>query len=151
VRAGPEQKGRGEKGNIKIVLEVTFWGDLPPRWSLWLPTMAYQGQGHRRCGGWWCSPPTSSSDTCQADSGVAVWASEYWERGIDGCIIGIEEYLNLVLDDADKIHRKTRKQPGWIMLKDFWVWGQPGLQSDLQDSQGYTEKPCLGKKKKKVF
>jgi hypothetical protein len=30
---------------------------------------------------------------------------------------------------------------------DFWVRGQPGLQSELQDSQGYTEKPCLEKKK----
>jgi hypothetical protein len=28
---------------------------------------------------------------------------------------------------------------------DFWVRGQPGLQSELQDSQGYTEKPCLEK------
>jgi hypothetical protein len=27
---------------------------------------------------------------------------------------------------------------------DFWVRGQPGLQSEFQDSQGYTEKPCLG-------
>jgi hypothetical protein len=26
---------------------------------------------------------------------------------------------------------------------DFWVPGQPGLQSEFQDSQGYTEKPCL--------
>ena len=25
----------------------------------------------------------------------------------------------------------------------FWVWGQPGLQSKFQDSQGYTEKLCL--------
>jgi hypothetical protein len=32
---------------------------------------------------------------------------------------------------------------------DFWVQGQPGLQSEFQDSQGYTEKPCLGKKKRK--
>jgi hypothetical protein len=32
---------------------------------------------------------------------------------------------------------------------DFWVRGQPGLQSEFQDSQGYTEKPCLKKKKKK--
>jgi hypothetical protein len=32
---------------------------------------------------------------------------------------------------------------------DFWVRGQPGLQSELQDSQGYTEKPCLGKTKQK--
>jgi hypothetical protein len=32
---------------------------------------------------------------------------------------------------------------------DFWVWGQPGLQNEFQDSQGYTEKPCLEKPKKK--
>jgi hypothetical protein len=31
---------------------------------------------------------------------------------------------------------------------DFWVRGQPGLQSEFQDSQGYTEKPCLEKTKK---
>jgi hypothetical protein len=30
---------------------------------------------------------------------------------------------------------------------DFWVRGQPGLQSEFQDSQGYTEKPCLEKNK----
>jgi hypothetical protein len=30
---------------------------------------------------------------------------------------------------------------------DFWVQGQPGLQSEFQDSQGYTEKPCLEKTK----
>jgi hypothetical protein len=32
---------------------------------------------------------------------------------------------------------------------DLWVRGQPGLQSEFQDSQGYTEKPCLEKPKKK--
>jgi hypothetical protein len=32
---------------------------------------------------------------------------------------------------------------------DFWIWGQPGLQSEFQDSQGYTEKPCQEKPKKK--
>jgi hypothetical protein len=31
---------------------------------------------------------------------------------------------------------------------DFCVRGQPGLQSEFQDSQGYTEKPCLEKPKK---
>jgi hypothetical protein len=30
---------------------------------------------------------------------------------------------------------------------DFLVRGQPGLQSEFQDSQGYTEKPCLKKQK----
>ena len=33
---------------------------------------------------------------------------------------------------------------------DFWVQGQPGLQSEFQDSQGYTEKPCLKKKQNKT-
>jgi hypothetical protein len=32
---------------------------------------------------------------------------------------------------------------------DFWVRGQPGLQSEFQDSQGFTEKPYLKKPKKK--
>ena len=31
---------------------------------------------------------------------------------------------------------------------DFWVRGQPGLQSGFQDSQGFTEKPCLKKQNK---
>jgi hypothetical protein len=31
----------------------------------------------------------------------------------------------------------------------FLVRDQPGLQSEFQDSQGYTEKPCLKKEKKK--
>jgi hypothetical protein len=29
----------------------------------------------------------------------------------------------------------------------FWVRRQAGLQSEFQDSQGYTEKPCLKKTK----
>jgi hypothetical protein len=31
----------------------------------------------------------------------------------------------------------------------FWVRGQLGLQIEFQDSQGYTEKPCLEKQKQK--
>jgi hypothetical protein len=38
----------------------------------------------------------------------------------------------------------------------FWVWGQPGLHSEFQDNQVYTERPCLEKptkkkKKKKTY
>jgi hypothetical protein len=33
---------------------------------------------------------------------------------------------------------------------DFRVQGYPGLQSEFQDSQGYTEKPCLKKTKNKT-
>ena len=28
---------------------------------------------------------------------------------------------------------------------DFWVWREPGLQSEFLDSQGYTLKRCLEK------
>ena len=31
----------------------------------------------------------------------------------------------------------------------FWVQGQPDLQSEFQNSQGYTKKPCLEKPQKK--
>jgi len=30
---------------------------------------------------------------------------------------------------------------------DVLDWSQPDLQGEFQNSQGYTEKPCLGKKK----
>ncbi|XP_012496841.1 PREDICTED: small nuclear ribonucleoprotein E-like isoform X2 [Propithecus coquereli] len=38
---------------------------------------------------------------------------------IEGCITGFNEYMNLVLDDAEEIHCKTksRKQLGGIMPK----------------------------------
>ena len=32
----------------------------------------------------------------------------------------------------------------------FEFRGQPGLQREFQDIQGYTEKPCLGERKKEV-
>jgi hypothetical protein len=33
---------------------------------------------------------------------------------------------------------------------DFRVQGQPSLQREVQDSQGYTEKPCLKNKNKQT-
>jgi hypothetical protein len=57
---------------------------------------------------------------------------------------------------------KKKKKPSWAWWHtplipalgrqrqaDSWVRGQPGLQSEFQDSQGYREKPCFKKKKKK--
>jgi hypothetical protein len=51
---------------------------------------------------------------------------------------------------------RTRSIPalGRQRQAEFWVWGQPDLQSELQDSQGYTERCCLKthptKKKKRM-
>jgi hypothetical protein len=33
---------------------------------------------------------------------------------------------------------------------DLWVKGQPRLQTEFQDSQGYTEKSCLGTTTKSI-
>lgn len=54
-----------------------------------------------------------------AKSGIQVWLYEQVNMRIEGCIIGFDEYMNLVLDDAEEIHSKTksRKQLGRIMLK----------------------------------
>ena len=45
--------------------------------------------------------------------------------------------------------KKKNLEPGLIPAlrrqrqADFWVQGQPGLQSEFQDSQSYKQKPCL--------
>ncbi|XP_054513981.1 small nuclear ribonucleoprotein E isoform X4 [Chlorocebus sabaeus] len=83
--------------------------------------MAYRGQGQKVqkvmvqpiC-------RTSSSDTYKMyRSRIQVWLYEQVNMRIEGCIIGFDEYMNLVLDDAEEIHSKTksRKQLGRIMLK----------------------------------
>ncbi|XP_055233291.2 small nuclear ribonucleoprotein E-like [Gorilla gorilla gorilla] len=55
----------------------------------------------------------------QNRSRVQVRLYEQVNMRIVGCIIGFDEYMNLVLDDAEEIHSKTksRKQLGRLMLK----------------------------------
>uniref|UniRef100_A0A8C7PLE0 Small nuclear ribonucleoprotein E n=1 Tax=Oncorhynchus mykiss TaxID=8022 RepID=A0A8C7PLE0_ONCMY len=52
-------------------------------------------------------------------SRIQVWLYEQVNMRIEGCIIGFDEYMNLVLDDAEEVHMKTknRKPLGRIMLK----------------------------------
>lgn len=38
--------------------------------------------------------------------------------------------------DSGDAHSYSQKQG------DFWVWGQTGLSSEIQDSQSYTEEHC---------
>nr|XP_056703880.1 small nuclear ribonucleoprotein E-like [Euleptes europaea] len=55
----------------------------------------------------------------QDRSRIQVWLYEQVNKWIEGCILGFDEYMNLVLDDAEEVHSKTKskKQLGRIMLK----------------------------------
>ncbi|XP_077526447.1 uncharacterized protein LOC144138169 isoform X1 [Haemaphysalis longicornis] len=50
---------------------------------------------------------------------IQVWLYENTSMRIEGHIIGFDEYMNLVLDDAEEINTKSRqrKQVGRILLK----------------------------------
>lgn len=50
---------------------------------------------------------------------VQVWLYENVNLRIEGHIVGFDEYMNLVLDEAQEVHIKTKvnKQLGRIMLK----------------------------------
>ncbi|XP_044580196.1 probable small nuclear ribonucleoprotein E [Cotesia glomerata] len=55
----------------------------------------------------------------QNRSRVQVWLFENINLRIEGHIVGFDEYMNLVLDDAEEYYTKTkvRKTLGRIMLK----------------------------------
>jgi len=50
---------------------------------------------------------------------VSVWLYENVNCRIEGHIVGFDEYMNLVLDEASEVHtkRQTVKNLGRIMLK----------------------------------
>ncbi len=50
---------------------------------------------------------------------IQVWLTENVNMRIEGHIIGFDEYMNLVLDEAEEVYvkTKTRKTVGRIMLK----------------------------------
>jgi small nuclear ribonucleoprotein E len=55
----------------------------------------------------------------QNRSRIQVWLYEQTSTRIEGYIIGFDEYMNLVLDDADEIllKKNTRQKIGRILLK----------------------------------
>jgi small nuclear ribonucleoprotein E len=55
----------------------------------------------------------------QSKQRILVWLYEQPDTRIEGRIIGFDEYMNLVLDDAEEVSvkRKTRKALGRILLK----------------------------------
>ena len=59
--------------------------------------MAYRGQGQE----------------VQKRSRIQVWLYEQVNMRIEGCIIGFDEYMNLLLDDAEEIHSKSQEN-NWV-------------------------------------
>ena len=55
----------------------------------------------------------------QNRSRIQVWLSENVKLRIEGLLIGFDEYMNLVLDDACEYHLKSnvKKSVGRILLK----------------------------------
>ncbi|CEM22858.1 unnamed protein product [Vitrella brassicaformis CCMP3155] len=50
---------------------------------------------------------------------VQIWLYEQPDMRIEGRIMGFDEYMNLVLDDAEEVYvkKKTRVSVGRILLK----------------------------------
>ncbi|XP_069856175.1 small nuclear ribonucleoprotein E-like [Dipodomys merriami] len=80
--------------------------------------MAYHGQGQRVQEV--MVQPINLIFTCsQNTSRTQVWLSEQVNMLVEGHIAGFDKYTNLILDDAEEVHSKTksRKQLDRIMLK----------------------------------
>ncbi|RVE72407.1 hypothetical protein OJAV_G00042690 [Oryzias javanicus] len=102
---GTDRTGCGSKPAI----ELSF---------VFLERMAYRGQG-QKVQKVMVQPINLIFRYLQNRSRIQVWLYEQVNMRIEGCIIGFDEYMNLVLDDAEEVHMKTknRKPLGRIMLK----------------------------------
>eukprot|EP00450_Noctiluca_scintillans_P022951 CAMPEP_0194523878 /NCGR_PEP_ID=MMETSP0253-20130528/58898_1 /TAXON_ID=2966 /ORGANISM="Noctiluca scintillans" /LENGTH=90 /DNA_ID=CAMNT_0039368455 /DNA_START=92 /DNA_END=364 /DNA_ORIENTATION=- len=55
----------------------------------------------------------------QQRSRVQIWLRDFDDLRIEGRILGFDEYMNLVVDDAEEllVRKKTRRAIGRILLK----------------------------------
>jgi len=72
------------------------------------------------------------------------------------CLVGLAalqrkfvSFKEKCVSQAVVAHTFNPRTQGAEAGRALWVQGQPGLQSKFQDSQGYTEKPCLKPKPKR--
>ena len=56
------------------------------------------------------NPITQVFNFLQGDSRILVWLYENTDMRIEGKLIGFDEYMNLVLDDAEEIYIKRKKR-----------------------------------------
>ncbi|XP_072046127.1 small nuclear ribonucleoprotein E-like [Amphiura filiformis] len=78
--------------------------------------MAYKGQKVQKV---MVQPINLIFRYLQNRSRVQVWLYDQVNLRVEGHIIGFDEYMNLVLDEAEEVHLKkhTRKPIGRVMLK----------------------------------
>jgi len=78
--------------------------------------MAYKGQKVQKV---MVQPINLIFRYLQNRSRVSIWVYEQVNTRLEGHIVGFDEYMNLVLDDAEEYHVKknSRRQLGRIMLK----------------------------------
>lgn len=78
--------------------------------------MAYKGQKVQKV---MVQPINLIFRYLQNRSRIQIWLYEQVNMRIEGLIIGFDEYMNLVLDEAEEVHMKTktRKTLGRILLK----------------------------------
>jgi hypothetical protein len=85
---------------------------------------------------------------------VLINLAMIWIRGISPCVYGVKTIWPEIpyvirMEVGQWWHTPLIPALGRQRQGDFEVPGQSHLQSEFQDSQGYTEKPCLGKNKTK--
>ncbi|KAM9595652.1 small nuclear ribonucleoprotein E-like [Morphnus guianensis] len=71
--------------------------------------MAYRGQG-QKVQKVMVQPINLICRYLQNRSRIQVWLYEQGNMGLEGCIIGFDEYMNLVPDDAEEIHSKPKSR-----------------------------------------
>jgi len=74
----------------------------------------------------------------QKKTRVRIWLYEDTKTQIEGQIIGFDEYMNMVLDDAVEIG-KTRKEVGRILLKGDSITLLQEAQPQRKDQSGGQE------------
>ncbi|GAB5583633.1 small nuclear ribonucleoprotein E isoform X1 [Prionailurus iriomotensis] len=71
--------------------------------------MAYRGQGQK-------VQKVMVQPIVSYRSRIQVWLYEQVNMRIEGCIIGFDEYMNLVLDDAEEIFiLKQSQENNWLV------------------------------------
>ena len=53
----------------------------------------------------------------QKKNRVRIWIYEDSKLQVEGCIIGFDEYMNMVVDEAVEVENNKRKEVGRILLK----------------------------------